>query len=151
MAWVEKDHNDHWVSIPLLCAGSPNTRPGCPEPHPAWPWMPPGMGHPQPPWATCSSASPVFTNKLVILLIIHWYLTCLVSGGMLERRFFINSVCIIFCWWSSIKWLFIKQMQERSKCIHSKFKISFFLILQCLLSAKSQQNELSENGWKNAL
>jgi len=24
------------------------------EPHPAWPWMPPGMGHPQPPWATCS-------------------------------------------------------------------------------------------------
>ena len=36
MAWVEKDHNDHLVSIPLLCAGSPTTRPGCPEPHPAW-------------------------------------------------------------------------------------------------------------------
>ena len=33
-------------SNPLLCAGSPTTRPGCPEPHPAWPWMPPGMGHP---------------------------------------------------------------------------------------------------------
>jgi len=31
-------------SNPLLCAGSPNTSPGCPEPHPAWPWMPPGMG-----------------------------------------------------------------------------------------------------------
>jgi len=45
-------------SNPLLCAGSPTTRPGCPEPHPAWPWMPPGMGHPQPPWATCSSVSP---------------------------------------------------------------------------------------------
>jgi len=28
MAWVEKDHNDHVVSIPLLCAGSPTTRPG---------------------------------------------------------------------------------------------------------------------------
>ena len=55
MAWVEKDHNDHPVSTPLLCAGSPTTRPGCPEPHPAWPWMPPEMGHPQPPWATCSS------------------------------------------------------------------------------------------------
>jgi len=41
-------------SNPLLCAGSPTTRPGCPEPRPAWPWMPPGMGHPQPPWATCS-------------------------------------------------------------------------------------------------
>jgi len=54
---VEKDHNDHRVSIPLLCAGSPTTRPGCPEPHPAWPWMPPGMGHPQPPWRTCSSES----------------------------------------------------------------------------------------------
>ena len=44
MAWVEKDHNDHRVSTPLLCAGSPTTRPGCPEPHPAWPWMPPGKG-----------------------------------------------------------------------------------------------------------
>jgi len=27
MAWVEKDHNDHQVSTPLLCAGSPTTRP----------------------------------------------------------------------------------------------------------------------------
>jgi len=35
MAWVEKDHNDHRVSTPLLCAGSPTSRPGCPEPHPA--------------------------------------------------------------------------------------------------------------------
>jgi len=26
-------------SNPLLYAGSPTTRPGCPEPHPAWPWM----------------------------------------------------------------------------------------------------------------
>ncbi len=53
MAWVEKDHNDHQVSTPLLCAGLPTTRPGCPDPHPAWPSMPPGMGHPQPPWTTC--------------------------------------------------------------------------------------------------
>ena len=52
MAWVEKDHNDHLVSSLLLCAGSSTTTPGCPEPHPAWPWMPPWMGHPQPPWAT---------------------------------------------------------------------------------------------------
>jgi len=36
MARVEKDHSDHWVSTPLLCAGPPTTRPGCPEPHPAW-------------------------------------------------------------------------------------------------------------------
>jgi len=43
MAWVEKDHNDQ-VSTTLLCAGSPNTRPGCPEPHPAWPQMPPATG-----------------------------------------------------------------------------------------------------------
>ena len=25
MAWVEKDHSDHQVSTPLLCAGSPTT------------------------------------------------------------------------------------------------------------------------------
>jgi len=35
MAWVEKEHNDHRVSTALLCAGSPTTRPGCPEPRPA--------------------------------------------------------------------------------------------------------------------
>ena len=36
MAWVEKDHNAHPVSTP--------SRPGCLEPHPAWPWMPPQVG-----------------------------------------------------------------------------------------------------------
>jgi len=33
MAWIEKGHNNHLVSIPLQCAGLPTTRPGCPEPH----------------------------------------------------------------------------------------------------------------------
>ena len=44
MAWVEKDHNDHRVSTPLLRAGLPTTRPGCPEPHLTWPWILPRMG-----------------------------------------------------------------------------------------------------------
>jgi len=60
MAWGEKDHDAHLISNPLLYAGLPISRPDCPEPHPAWPWMPAGMGHPQPPWATCSSVSPPF-------------------------------------------------------------------------------------------
>jgi len=34
MAWVGKDLKDHLISTPLLCAGSPTTRPGCSEPHP---------------------------------------------------------------------------------------------------------------------
>ena len=25
---------------PLLCVGLPTTKPGCPDPHPAWPWVP---------------------------------------------------------------------------------------------------------------
>ena len=36
MAWVEKDHNDPLVSASLPWAWSPTTRPGCPEPHPAF-------------------------------------------------------------------------------------------------------------------
>lgn len=32
MAYVEKDHNDHVVSTPQLCAGSAATRLGFPEP-----------------------------------------------------------------------------------------------------------------------
>jgi len=47
MAWIEKDHNDPLLSTPLLCAGLPTAGPGCPEPHPAWPWMPLGTGHNQ--------------------------------------------------------------------------------------------------------
>jgi len=39
MAWFEKDLKDHVVSTPLAWAGSPATRPGCPEPHPASPKM----------------------------------------------------------------------------------------------------------------
>jgi len=74
-AFMEPDHNlraeilpGFMLSLgcgwPWLCSPWPHiqtdipaTRPGCPEPHPAWPWMPPAMGHPQPPWATCTSAS----------------------------------------------------------------------------------------------
>ena len=76
MAWVEKDYNAHLVSTHLLCAGLPTIRTGCPEPHPAWPWMPPGMGHPQPPWATCSSVSPPSEEKTSIYLLLcsHYYI-----------------------------------------------------------------------------
>ena len=44
--------------ILLISWNMPTTSPGCPEPHTAWARMLPGMGQPQPPWATCSSASP---------------------------------------------------------------------------------------------
>ena len=63
MAWVGRDLKDRESPDPLPEAGPPtsisNTRPGCPGPHPTWPWTPPGMGHPQPLWAACSSTSPL--------------------------------------------------------------------------------------------
>ena len=37
MVWIEKDPKDHLVSTHLTRAGSSTSRPGCPEPHPAWP------------------------------------------------------------------------------------------------------------------
>ena len=48
MAGVEKDLKDHLVSTP--CCGQ-GCQPGCPEPHPAWPCMLPGMRD-IPLWAT---------------------------------------------------------------------------------------------------
>ena len=99
MAWVEKDHR---VSTPLLWAGSPTTRPGCPEPHPAWPSMPPGMGYPQPPWATCSSASPPSVKNVLLIsnLIIEdvttnniWsfrFFRALLSVQVLKSEFYLN-------------------------------------------------------------
>jgi len=61
MAQVGRDLKDHEAPTSPLHAGPPtstfNTRPGCPGPHPTWPWTPPEMGHPQPLWAACASAS----------------------------------------------------------------------------------------------
>ena len=61
MAWVGRDLKDHESPTLLPQAGPPastfNTRPGCPGPHPTWPWTPPGMRHPQPLWAACASTS----------------------------------------------------------------------------------------------
>ena len=48
LACTEKDFKDHLASTPMPQAGSPTIWPGCQELHPAWPWMLPGMGHPQP-------------------------------------------------------------------------------------------------------
>ena len=45
--WGGRDLKDHLVPTSLPWAGTPATRPGCPKPHPAWPWTLPGMGHPQ--------------------------------------------------------------------------------------------------------
>jgi len=54
-SWVGRDLSDHAAPTPLLHTGLStsisNTRPGCPGPHPTWPWTRPQMGHPQPPWA----------------------------------------------------------------------------------------------------
>ena len=56
-----------WISNPQPHAGPPtspfNARPGCPGPHPIWPWILPGMGHPQPLWAACSSTSPLSLSR----------------------------------------------------------------------------------------
>jgi len=44
VAWVGRDLGDHQAPTALLQAGPPpsisNTRPGCPGPHPNWPWTP---------------------------------------------------------------------------------------------------------------
>ena len=68
VAWVGRDLKDHESLTPLPQAGPPtstfNTRPGCPGPHPTWPWTPPGTGYPQPLWASPSgNTSLVITSK----------------------------------------------------------------------------------------
>lgn len=40
-----------WTGLPSITAG-------CPAPYPNCPWTPPGIEHPQLPWAICSSISP---------------------------------------------------------------------------------------------
>ena len=44
MAWVERtSRTTEFQRPPAKCTGSPTSRPGCAEPHPAWAPMPPGM------------------------------------------------------------------------------------------------------------
>jgi len=57
MAWDGKDLRDDLVSTTLPMARSPTTRPGCPEPHPAW------SNHP----ACGSHQSILFTGRTVQL------------------------------------------------------------------------------------
>ena len=46
----------------------PTDRPGCSEPHPAWPWASPGRGCPLPLMVTCSSASlPVIVKPFFLI------------------------------------------------------------------------------------
>jgi len=52
--FYKKDHNDHLVSTLLLCAESPATRPGCPEP--------------QSLWTSCSSVAPPSGWKNFLLI-----------------------------------------------------------------------------------
>ena len=62
MACDGRDPKDHQVPTPLSRAEPPTsrsgTRPGCPGLHPTWSGTPPGMEHPQPPWAACANTSP---------------------------------------------------------------------------------------------
>ena len=46
MSWVERSHKAQSVPTPAV-GWLPPTSSGCPGPHPAQPWAPPGMGHPQ--------------------------------------------------------------------------------------------------------
>jgi len=55
---LEGTSRDRWAPIPLLQAVPPtfipNVKPGCPGPHPTWPWIPPVEGHAQSLWANYS-------------------------------------------------------------------------------------------------
>jgi len=51
MAWVGRDFKDDLIpTLPPwegLTNSKTGTKSGCPGPHPAWPQIPPGMGHSQ--------------------------------------------------------------------------------------------------------
>lgn len=68
MAWVGQGLTDHLVPTPLPWAELPGTGSRCPGTHPAWPWNPSGLRHPQLLWAAHASASPhseeFFSSKL---------------------------------------------------------------------------------------
>lgn len=80
---VRESSTEPPVTTPLTCAGTAPTRSGYSKPYPAWLWTLSGLGHLQPPWATCSSISPNFISfslyPLVLVLPLQ-FLTKNLSG-----------------------------------------------------------------------
>jgi len=55
IGWLKLEETSKIIKLqPLAMGWLPSTRSGCLGHHPAWPWAPPGMGHPQLLWAACS-------------------------------------------------------------------------------------------------
>jgi len=126
MAWVEKDHNDQ-VSTTLLCAGSPNTRPGCPEPHPAWPQMPPATGKEMGCWLNSGHSDPQAPHGcLVWAVCIPW------RYGTVWGRFFTECAA---CWREAKENMLeflpqtfdtIRTDSEYISKLHSKIRVSLY-------------------------
>jgi len=45
----------------------PPMGPGCPAPHPTWPWAAPGMGHPQLSWQQCQCLTSLWVKNLFLI------------------------------------------------------------------------------------
>ena len=122
MVWVEKDHNYDLVSTPLLCAGPPITRPGCPEPHPAWPWMPSEMG-----------PSTTSLGNLFQCVTTLWVKNFLLISNIQPKPPYISiSICIFPTYWfqeysvgDSISWI---NLNSHQKSVHTAY------LYKCVLS-----------------
>ena len=94
MAWVGRDLKGHESPTPRSQAGPPtstfHTSPGCPGPHPTWPWTPPGMGRPEPLWAACCSPLPPLETRC------DW-LQVLILGKSENNVVSNNPKCIQVC------------------------------------------------------
>lgn len=63
--WVGRDHQNPSSPTPLQWSRTSSIRSDCPEPHPSWPWVCPGMGHPLPLWSkSCCFTSLIVKNFL---------------------------------------------------------------------------------------
>jgi len=128
MAWVEKDHNDHWVSNPLLCAGSPTTKPGCIEPHPARPWMP-----------LSQSNFPDSQSSCAVSPHLHGY--CDVHTQAHIRKLYKTSLCLPNWNLSLSRYKSIMSLTAGQQALLFSFGLGFCLFV-CLFHVFAKEHQL---------
>jgi len=94
--------------------------------HPAWPWMHPGMGHPQPPWVTCSSVLICWCKKTILWQLIKYKLwSCQLSTETLQiiKRGFLFRCRFIYSQWLLLFLTFLALQKTATT-----FSCSFYVV-----------------------
>jgi len=124
MARVGKDLREHQAPC-TLPTSTFQTSPGCPGPHPTWPWTPPGMdGASTASLGSCSSTSPLSVKNLNS----HWLQDKENMIKFTTDSIWVQLCCVgLMCFDVPLGWVsFFSCLNVLSADLDKHLRISFF-------------------------